>query len=206
MSILKSDERESIRRSLIEDINNHCIYRVSPDEDKLPAKEKGKFYTWQFYMRKRLFDVDFMRRLSFIFIDDLIDDYTRQPFQIAGMETGSTPLLSALPIFSHTLGMKINSFSIRKEQKEYGLRNWIEGEPNDLPIVVVDDLANSGFSLMRSYQILTHLNLPIHDFTWSVVRKSGGVRARDLPVGEIWENRSAFELSDFDLDYADFTR
>jgi outer membrane protein assembly factor BamB/orotate phosphoribosyltransferase len=76
------------------------------------------------------------------------------PFQVGGIESAATPLLSAILLKSLSRGAPINGFVVRKERKAYGAGNWIEGSLNNLPIVIVDDLLNSGSSLERARVVL----------------------------------------------------
>jgi outer membrane protein assembly factor BamB/orotate phosphoribosyltransferase len=76
------------------------------------------------------------------------------PFQVGGVESAAVPLLSAILLKSLARGAPVNGFTIRKERKAYGAGNWIEGSLNNLPILIVDDLLNSGSSLERARVVL----------------------------------------------------
>jgi outer membrane protein assembly factor BamB len=77
-----------------------------------------------------------------------------QPFQIAGMETAAIPLLTALMIYAPRDRGVVNAVIIRKERKITGLCNPIEGELTDLPIVLVDDILNSGGSAEKARAVI----------------------------------------------------
>lgn len=76
------------------------------------------------------------------------------PFQIAGMETAAIPLLTALMICAPRDRDVVNAVIIRKERKATGLCNPIEGELTDLPIVLVDDILNSGASAEKARAVI----------------------------------------------------
>lgn len=71
------------------------------------------------------------------------------PFQVCGLETASIPMVAAIVLRGQQRGTPVNGFIIRKERKPYGLARTIEGDLTDAPIIVVDDLINSGSSLEK---------------------------------------------------------
>ncbi len=75
-------------------------------------------------------------------------------FQVGGVESSSIPLITAITILGNQQGKNVNGFYIRKERKRYDLMNIIEGKITSKPIILVDDIINSGESLMRSYKVL----------------------------------------------------
>lgn len=76
------------------------------------------------------------------------------PAQIGGMETAAIPLVAALVAKSREMGKPVNGFYIRKSRKKSGLVKFIEGTLNDTPIVLIDDLMNSGGSILHQVEIL----------------------------------------------------
>ncbi len=71
------------------------------------------------------------------------------PFQVGGLEAGAIPIISAILLKGQQLGKPINGFFVRKERKKTGLCQLIEGKIDKRPIVIVDDLINSGLSLKQ---------------------------------------------------------
>ncbi|MCP1573953.1 outer membrane protein assembly factor BamB [Herbaspirillum rubrisubalbicans] len=83
------------------------------------------------------------------------DEYSEKlPFQVGGMETAAIPLLSAILLKSAARGTPVNGFIVRKERKTYGTGNLIEGVLTEEPIIIVDDVLNSGNSLEKVRVIL----------------------------------------------------
>src|SRR5207245_2978963 len=68
----------------------------------------------------------------------------RLPFQVGGLETGAIPLVAAIAMAGQQRGIPVNAFVVRKERKPHGLSKTIEGVLTADPIVIVDDLINSG--------------------------------------------------------------
>ena len=153
-------------------IDSNCIYRVPMGEPPLPGKKPGTFYTWQFYLRRGLFNHNFLRAVSEMFLFKAEREFGSFEFQICGMETASTPLLAGIPLVAQLHGIDINAFSVRKNQKEYGLLNWIEGIVNDKPILMIDDLCNSTESLAKTLEILLRCNhFKVLDRAFAIVNK-----------------------------------
>lgn len=117
--------------------------------------------------------MDFMDCLADMFIYKVEREIGHFNFQIAGLETASTPMLTGIPILSRKYGININAFSIRKEPKEYGLKNWTEGirDPN-YPVLLVDDLCNSANSLLKAYDIISHLGMEPLNYSFTIVNKT----------------------------------
>ena len=156
-------------------IDKLCIWR-SKHGERLPAKNPYHAYTWMFYLRRGLFDKDFLESIAEMFIYKVEREIGHFNFQLAGMETAATPMITGIPLVCRNYGIEIESFSIRKEAKEYGLRNWIEGIPNmDLPVMLVDDLCNSQNSLLKAYHIIERHNLSALGTSFTIVNKGNKI-------------------------------
>lgn len=135
-------------------INDRCIARIPSGEKRLIAKSEGKYYDWQMYMSMGFFSRRFNDAVAHLFWWKMKDQYEKEPFQIGSIASAGIPIaLSIMNVGYTDYGIDINVFNIRKEQKTYGLRNWIEGIPNKLPVLFVDDLYSSGISLNRVIEI-----------------------------------------------------
>ena len=80
------------------------------------------------------------------------------PFQVGAMESAAIPLLSAILMKSHSRGTPVNGFMIRKERKTYGAGSSIEGVLTGDPILLADDVMNSGTSLEKARVVLEQQN------------------------------------------------
>ncbi len=85
----------------------------------------------------------------------------RMPFQVGGMEAAAIPLLSAILMKSWSRGTPVNGFIVRKERKTYGTGSSIEGTLTGAPIVMVDDLLNSGASMEKARVVMEQENRSI---------------------------------------------
>lgn len=171
----------------------------------MPGKIPGTSYTWIFYLRNGLFNHEFLSAVSQMYLYKVKQEVGHFDFQIAGLETGSTPLLAGIPLISRVFNLDINSFSIRKEQKTYGLLNWIEGIPNEKPVMLIDDLCNSSMSMKQGYDILRNENIDVFNYAFSLVNKVNKnihkeVRTRtDMYLPENIKMIYLFDLDDFNL-------
>ena len=205
--ILTKDKYNARRQFVKNFINELCIYRVKPGDPFLVGKQPGTTYSWQFYLRRGLFNHEFLTAVSEMFLQKVYDEYQSFDIQIAGLETASTPMLAGIPLVAARYGLNINAFSIRKNKKEYGLLNWIEGRVNNKPIILIDDLCSSTISLKKALDVLIEINLTqnILDRAFCIVNKRNVVDktkpAIDIHLPEEIKVMYLYSLDDFNLTY-----
>jgi orotate phosphoribosyltransferase len=176
-------------------INDHCIFRCPPGFflKGIPAP---KLYSWQFYLRRAIFWPHGMTEIS----KWLYESHT-EGHQYAAMETAGPPMLAALQTYAFDRGAVVHGFGVRKDQKKYGLMNWIEGFINTQePVVILDDLANSKSTITRCHQIVKTVNPNVVCAKTIVNKKAGSTDVDGLPV------QSMFSIDDFDLNWRDYYR
>ncbi len=121
--------------------------------------------------------------------------YTR--IQIGGLESTAIPIVWALAILD-TDGIICNSFYIRKSRKKSSLPNLIEWDIiKNIPIILVDDLLNSGSSFNKSQIILRD------QYSVDIEGIFVALRFRDIPYYTGFHEKSIKIWSIFELD--DFT-
>jgi len=160
--ILTEDEKNEIKSVLYQHIDLNCIFRCNPDQiycedvpvGKLPSqtpKPKEKESDTVLYLRRLTSNPKLLEYVCALFFDDIMNkiknDEEYGSFQIAGLETSSMPIITGMQMYALKFGLEINSFSIRKSRKDYGLGHLINGIPNKERVLFVDDLFNSGSSL-----------------------------------------------------------
>jgi hypothetical protein len=147
-------------------IDANCIVRDKYMKGKVP----GTSYSWCFYLRKGLYNPEFNKHMTVCFLKKFANELGQ--FQLGGMETAATPMVTAIPIYAkQLLNVDIHSFVFRKAPKEYGLEEPWEGTPNDLPIILCDDLANSTMSLRKASDICRDYNMPKKNRAFVIVNK-----------------------------------
>ena len=121
----------------------------------------------------------------------------RMPFQVGGMEAAAIPFLSAIIMKSLSRGTPVNGFILRKERKTYGTGSSIEGLLTGAPIIMVDDLLNSGASMEKARVVLEQENKTIA-LAYTLIDY-------ESPQGKLWRKRhgipviAPFRLSEFGL-------
>lgn len=111
----------------------------------------GQKQSWLMDLRATLMNVEMLDLLCDLFWDRFEQ---KLPFQFGGMEVAAIPFVVGLMMKASQRGLKTNGFIIRKERKNTGLAKSIEGILNDDPIILIDDLINSGASLEKARVVL----------------------------------------------------
>lgn len=164
------------------------------DEGRPLINKRGGSYTWLFDLRRVFMVPRVLQAIAEAFWQQYAD---YGPFQLAGMETGAIPLLTALMLMAPANRGTVNGVIIRKERKTSGLARAIEGELQDLPVILVDDTLNSGSSAEKACAILSVSGKEVRDMFVVIDFKSARGehwrRQRDISV------KALFTLEDFDL-------
>src|SRR5262249_39397731 len=169
--------------ALRSDINHHGIARVPVGSHELPAYEGRGFYDWQFYLRAPLLKPSNLNYIAVYFWSMFLAKFKQQPFQLCGVEAASVPIITALLLGGKGNGLDVSAFTIRKERKEYGLRNVIEGTPTNQPVLYVDDLtAPEHKTIWYAINQLAQLRLKLYPHAFVVVFKGYKNPPADSPV------------------------
>lgn len=185
---------EHLKNKIKNKIEEKCLLR----NVDLPGKG-GQKYTWMFYMRPGLFDPEFIKDVGEMFIYKVQQEIGNFDFQICGLETGAVPLIVGLPLVASLKGININAFSVRKEPKEYGLKNWIEGKPTNQKFLLVDDIANSTSSMRRCLNIVKDQGLEFSGYAFSIIRRQNGNQDPNWHMPADTKFIYLFELQEFGL-------
>lgn len=155
---------------------------------------KGGANNWLIDMRRLFMDAKLLDALADLFWEKCAD---AMPFQVGGMEVAAIPLLSAILVKGVARGTPVNGFIIRKERKTYGTGGLIEGTLTGAPIVIVDDIINSGSSLEKVRVVLEEekktIALAFVPIDYHSAKGEAWREKHRIPV------RSLFRLADFGL-------
>ena len=127
-------------------------------ENQRLISPKGQSNNWLIDMRRLFMDANSLDAAAELFWQECAG---RLPFQVGGMEAAAIPFLSAILMKSLSRGTPVNGFIVRKERKTYGTGSSIEGTLNGAPIVMVDDVLNSGSSMEKARVVLEQENKTI---------------------------------------------
>lgn len=157
------------------------------------SKESG----WLFDLRRILLEPGVLEDAAALFWERFCG---LRELQIGCLESGGIPLATALVLLAKSYGgpEKPFGFFIRKSRKKSGLMKIVEGNlspSREMPIVLVDDLVNSGKSFIRQVEVLTELGYRVHAI-WCLIR------FRDAEYYTYFKERNIevhalFELNDF---------
>ncbi len=181
----QSDYLGILRRSIETDV-------FLTEEAQAASALWGGHERWLFDFRAVMLRSEILDAYAELFFDRYREQY---PFQVCGLEMAAVPLVSAIVMKFQAKGMPLNGFFIRKSRKKSGLFNMIEGTVTDTPVIIVDDLVNTGSSVIRQIEILKELKKDIGGI-FSILRfRDYGYYERFAEEGI--EFRSLFELNDF---------
>ncbi len=143
-------------------LEHHCIFRSPPGSGGLLISGNGVLNTWQFYVQVATLNQEFAHRIGLLFWDLFGEKFKCEPFQICGCESGGVPLITALQYGARELGEEVNVFAVKKEQKEYGLKNWCEGIIlENVPVMLVDDVVGQAGTLTTQANRLSQFGLTL---------------------------------------------
>ena len=114
------------------------IAKRGPNEYKAAA--------WLFDFRAIAFDAEVLDHIAETFWKKYERSY---PFQVGGAESAAIPLVTAIVLKGRERKKPVKGFFVRKSRKRDGLLKMFEGELGDEPVILVDDIINSGQSLNR---------------------------------------------------------
>ena len=94
---------------------------------------------------------------------------------IGGLTSGADPIASAVAYTAFLNNKAINSFVIRKERKEHGLKKLVEGDVQAGDrVVIVDDVITTGGSTIKAIEAAREEGLQIVKVIVLVDREEGG--------------------------------
>ncbi|MFA9262388.1 MAG: PQQ-binding-like beta-propeller repeat protein [Undibacterium sp.] len=177
--------------TLLFDIIRNSVYS---EKTEVISAATGKPMAWIFDFKAQSLNSLFLREYATSFWNIFSERYEGN-VQVGGMEAGAIPLVTGVTLLVPEKN-SVNGFYIRKSRKKSDLAKMIEGDLlTDVPIILVDDILNSGQSLRKEVKILQELG-------YMVVAAFVCLRFRDLSayqdlIDQGIEIFSIFELNDF---------
>jgi orotate phosphoribosyltransferase len=116
---------------------------------------------------------------------------------IGGPTIGADPIVGAIAALSFQQGLALKTFIIRKTPKAHGRCKQIEGpdiEPGS-SVVIIDDVATSGSSLIDSVNILKQANVKVKEAI-VIVDREEGAEEKFLALGVGF--KAIFKIKDFE--------
>ena len=127
-------------------------------------------------------------------IFDIVRD--RQVAAVGGPTLGADPIVGALAVVSFQNNKPVNTFLIRKTPKAHGRMLQVEGPeiPASTEVVLLDDVATTGGSLIDSIEILKKMDISVKCAIVIIDREEG---ARENLAKADCELISLFKASEF---------
>ena len=164
---------------------------VDGAQTRIIDKDEQARAKWLFDFRNILLRPELLNRYAEIFWQLYASRY---PFQVCGMESAAISLVSAIVMKSVERGTPVNGLYIRKSRKRQGLMKRIEGSPTSDPIILVDDLINSGGTFDKQVTVLADAGLHIAEiFALLAFRDMSAYEALNTPI------KTLFTLEDFGI-------
>ena len=115
---------------------------------------------------------------------------------VAGLTLGADPLVSGLITIAASRGLYLDALIIRKEIKNYGTQDGIEGPSlkEGTIVTVLEDVVTTAGSAIKAIKKLRENNYVIEEVLSIVDRKEGGYEALD---DENVKLKSLFTIKDF---------
>jgi orotate phosphoribosyltransferase len=135
----------------------------------------GKQSTYYINSKKAIFNAEAAWLLG-----DVLFQMTRELNiqAIGGLEVGAIPLATAAAMRYHEEGRSIEGFYVRKQAKEHGSKEMVEGivKPGDR-VALVDDVLTTGGSVLQAIQEVERLRAEIAAVICIVDRLEGAREA-----------------------------
>lgn len=174
--------KEAIRTYAYKSASETLI--IGPDEERRDA--------WLFDFRALLLQPTWLNTYAELFWAQYQHKY---PFQVCGMETAAISLVAAIVMKGVERGTPVNGLFVRKSRKRTGLLKQIEGTPTNEPVILVDDLINTGGTFKKQLAVLQDANLSVIDIfvmlSFKEPRTYQDFTAKNIEV------YSVFSLKDF---------
>ncbi len=77
---------------------------------------------------------------------------------VGGLEMGAVPVIASLAALSHVEGQPVKTFFVRKQAKDHGTQDLIEGLAtgetlSGQRVMIIDDVATSGGSIIKAAEV-----------------------------------------------------
>lgn len=107
---------------------------------------------------------------------------------IGGLTLGADPIVGAVVALSHEAGRPLPGFIVRKDSKQHGLRQRIEGTPVEgKRVVVIDDVVTTAGSTLEAVQAVREAGGTVIGAVCLVDREEGGAaRLAGIPFFPIF--------------------
>jgi orotate phosphoribosyltransferase len=138
----------------------------------------GKQSTYYINSKKALFNAEAVWLLGDV-LWELTKDLNIQA--IGGLEVGAIPMATAAALRYHEQGRPLEGFFVRKQAKDHGSQQWVEGVLEaGFRVVVIDDVFTQGSSVLQAIAEVERLGAVVVAVS-CIVDRMEGARERLAP-------------------------
>lgn len=101
---------------------------------------------------------------------------------VGGLEMGAVPAIACIAALSHEYGRPVNTFFVRKQAKDHGTKDVVEGlmtgeSLSGKRVMIIDDVATSGGSILKAAEAARAAGAIVESALVIVDREEGGAEA-----------------------------
>ena len=97
---------------------------------------------------------------------------------VGGPALGAVPIVGAVCALAHAQGRHLSGFFVRKEAKDHGMGNLVEGSVSEgTRVVMVEDTVTTGGEMLRAIDAVRRCGCEIALALWIVDRGAGALHA-----------------------------
>jgi len=200
IQVLTAEESDAMEAALREKlrvaIQNDGIYITNK---KVPGRYPGTYWKNFFMLRRVTQQGEWLKAIECLLSLQMVrDGLTLSNVQFAGTETSAIPIVCALAMAHNT-----NSFIVKKERRDHGLFQWIDGKVDPTKkVVVVDDTIGAGTRLLHCIDVTWYeYRLDIYENVYGIVQGRHDPILAYPPAGRAFEIKALFTRPDFDYTF-----
>jgi orotate phosphoribosyltransferase len=160
-----------MKEKLFEYMKNYA-YKYSQEPFKLAS---GKLSHHYFNCKEILLFPDRLELLANYLISVHLPTYELEPESIGGLTMGADPICYAVSLAYQRAGLIVYPLIIRKEAKDHGTKNQIEGAISRVKsCIVVDDVITTGGSTIKAIEALRNNGINVNNAICILDREEGG--------------------------------
>ncbi len=160
-------------RARLREIVTEKSLSVGP-EVTLASGATSRFY---FNMKPTIFDAEGAVLISDLILDAIADD---DPYydSVGGMEVGAIPIVAVLNLRSWQRRRPIAGFFVRKQPKDHGTQNLVEGDLEaGTNVLIVEDVTTTGGSTLKAVRAVRDIGCNVTKVITLIDRLAGAHEA-----------------------------
>jgi len=160
------------KKRLIELIKQKALVVNTKENFKLASGKESPYY---FNMKPVVLDPEGANLIAEGMLE-IITTRCKDVNYVGGMEIGGIPIVAAICVQSQNLGMPVQGFFVRKEEKKRGTKKLIEGNlEKNSNVVLVEDVTTTGESILKAVNAIRGFNCSV-DIVITIVDRLEGAK------------------------------